>query len=133
MSFLDNLENAVKAEEARASADPEQHQRDIAARHAEQEAARASEPYSEALRKGAFTQDLLKHCRIIGHSKRILVRFTWLDTTLRLEARSKRMELTPLRDGVRAVFSEDGVEQGTEVVDLSGDAESLARRWLEAL
>jgi hypothetical protein len=100
---------------------------------AEQEAAkrRATAPAAEALRKGQFTQELLTQCVTIGHGKRMRVGMAWIGDVLRLDARAKRMELRPGTEGVEAVLFEDGVETGREAVDLDGDAEELARRWLE--
>lgn len=91
---------------------------------------RASAPYAEQLRNGAFTQTLLAQCRTIGHGMRVLVRIAWMGDTLRLEAKERRLELTPTPDGVRATFSEDGTETASEPLDLAGDAQALARRWL---
>jgi hypothetical protein len=59
------------------------------------------------------------------------VQFTWLGENLRLDAKTRRMELMPTADGIMAVFTLDGVETGRETVDpKSNDAMALARRWL---
>jgi hypothetical protein len=59
------------------------------------------------------------------------VQFTWLGENLRLDAKTKRMELMPTPDGITAVFTLDGVETGREIVDpQTHDAMALARRWL---
>jgi hypothetical protein len=60
-----------------------------------------------------------------------MVRLRWIDSTLCLEARHKRLELRPTADGIRAVYFEDGAESRAEPVDPGGDAEALVRRWLE--
>jgi len=131
MSFLDNLENNLKALENQEQKDPEKIQRDRERREAERNAALLRAPQVDALKNSAFTQELLTHCRTIGHGQRVLVRFTWIGESLRLDAKSKRLELTPAADGVTAVFSVDGVERERAAVDLqSDDAAALARRWL---
>ena len=131
MSFLDNLENNLKALENRDERDPEKIRRDQARQDAERNAARARAPYAEALKKSAFTSELLTQCRVIGHSQRVLVQFTWLGENLRLDAKTKRMELTPTPEGIVAVFSADGAEVKREKVDLErGDPTKLAQEWL---
>jgi hypothetical protein len=131
MSFLDNLENNLKALENREERDPEKLKREQDRREAERTAAVARAPHAEALRKSQFTSDLLTECRTIGHGQRVLVQFTWLGETLRLDAKTKRMELTPTPDGIVAVFSVDGAEVGRSHVDPQvDDARQLAHRWL---
>lgn len=131
MSFLDNLENNLKALESRVERDIEQIRREQAERENERERALKRAPNAEALRTGPFVQHLLTACRTIGHPLRLMVRPTWMDTTLRLEARDKKLELRPTPEGVDAVFFEEGVEKRIEAIDLKGDAEALARRWLQ--
>ena len=63
---------------------------------------------------------------------RILVQFTWLGETLRLDAKEKRLELHPTIKGVEAIYSVDGEEKRREPVNLKGNAEKLAKNWLEA-
>jgi hypothetical protein len=59
------------------------------------------------------------------------VQFAWIGEVLRLDAKAKRMELTPTTDGIFAVFSLDGEETGRAVVDpQADDAAALARRWM---
>jgi len=131
MSFLDNLENNLKALERQEERDPEKVKRDQERRESERTAALLRAPHVEALRNSAFTSDLLTACRTIGHGQRVLVRFTWLGENLRLDAKEKRMELTPTADGIMAVFSSDGVETGRVAVDpQTDDAAALARSWL---
>ena len=131
MSFLDNLENNLKALESRDEKDPEKIRRDQARQDAERNAARARAPFAEALKKSAFTSELLTHCRAVGQKQRVLVRFTWLGENLRLDANTKRMELTPTSEGIVAVFSADGAEVKREPVNVEkDDAAALAREWL---
>ena len=131
MSFLDNLENNLKALESVEEKDPEKVQREKERREADRNAALSRAPHVEALKSSAFTTELLTQCRTIGHGQRVLVRFTWIGENLRLDARNKRMELTPTPEGIVAVWSTDGLETGRSVVDPQrDDAAALARRWL---
>jgi len=127
MSFLDNLEGNLKNLESR---DEKESQRDHERREAESNAARAAAPYAEQLRDSAFTKELLNHATRLGFANRVKVHITWLGTTLRLEARDKKLELRPTPEGVSAVFVENGREVRTQPVDLRGDPERLAREWL---
>ena len=90
------------------------------------------DPNADALKKGQWTQDLLTQAVTIGHGLRMRVGMAWIGTTLRLEAKEKRMELQPGAEGIDAVFFVDGVETGREAADLAGDPGALARRWLGA-
>ncbi len=136
MSFLDNLENNLKALESRDEKDPVTLKREQERRDAERDAARLRAPYAEALKKSAFTGELLTHCRALSHemrgdAQRVLVQFTWLGEILRLDAKTKRLELIPTADGIVAVYSEDGAEIKRVRVDVGkADAAALAREWL---
>jgi hypothetical protein len=131
MSFLDNLENNLKALESRTERDPEALAREAAAREAARSAALEIAPHAEALRNGPFKDGLLTACREIGHRRRILVRPVWVDSTLRLEAGAKKLELRPTPNGVIAVFFDGGKEQESTLIDLSSDPAKVAERWLE--
>ena len=131
MSFLDNLENNLKALESREEKDPEKVKRDQERREAERNAALLRAPHVEALKNSAFTSELLAQCRTIGHGQRVLVQFTWIGESLRLDAKAKRMELTPTTKGIAVVFWLDGVETCRTTADpQADDAAALARRWL---
>lgn len=130
MSFLDNLENNLKALEALEQRDPLQMQREQEAREAAKAEALRVAPHAEALKNGRFTNELLTACRTIGHSMRTLVRFTWTGQTLRLETKDRKVELVPGAGGVEAIYYQDNQEQSREAVDLSGDGECFARQWL---
>jgi hypothetical protein len=131
MSFLDNLENNLNALERQEEKDPEKVKREHERRDSEREAALLRAPHAEALKTSAFTSELLTQCRAIGHGQRVLVQFTWLGERLRLDAKSKRMELTPTAEGITAVFSLNGEETGRDTVDPKvDDAAALAKRWL---
>jgi hypothetical protein len=131
MSFLDNLENNLKALESREERDPKAMERQAAARAAARSTALEVAPHAEALRNGPFKDALLTACRDIGHRKRILVRPVWVDSTLRLEAGPKKLELRPTPNGVLAVSFVDGKEHGSTLIDLSSDPAKLAENWLE--
>ncbi len=131
MGFLDNLENNLKALENQEERDPEKVKRDRERREADRNAALVRAPHVDALKNSAFTSELLTQCRTIGHGQRVLVQFTWIGENLRLDAKTKRMELMPTADGIVAVFSADGAETERAKVDpQSDDAAGLARRWL---
>jgi hypothetical protein len=131
MSFLDNLENNLKALENQEERDPEKVKREQDRREADRASALLRAPHAEALKKSPFTLELLTQCRAIGHGQRVLVQFTWLGETLRLDAKAKRMELAPTAEGIRAVFSVDGEETGQAPVDPQvDDPAALARLWL---
>jgi hypothetical protein len=130
MSFLDNLENNLKALESREEKDPQAAARKAAQREAARSAALEIAPHAEALRNGPFKDGLLTACRDIGHRQRILVRPVWVDSTLRLEAGVKKLELRPTPSGVLAVFFQGGVEQESIPIDLSSDPVKVAEKWL---
>jgi hypothetical protein len=131
MGFLDNLENDLKALENREEKDPETVKRDRERRETERNAALLRAPHVDALKNSPFTSELLTQCRIIGRGQRVLVQFTWIGENLRLDAKSKRMELVPTAEGIFAVLSEGGVESGRVVVDpAADDAAALAGKWL---
>lgn len=128
MGFLDNLENTLK--NAERGAEREDEKMAYVSRNAEMAALRASAPHAEALKKGQWTQDLLTHCVTLGHAQRVRVGMAWIGSTLRLEARDRRMDLQPTPDGVEAISFVDGAETGRELVDLSGDPAVLAKKWV---
>ena len=131
MSYLDNLENNLKALENQEERDPQKVKREQERREAERSAALLRAPHVEALKNSPFTLELLTQCRAIGHQQRVLVQFTWLGETLRLDAKQKRMLLTPTSEGITAVFSVDGGETGRITIQPQvDDAGELARRWL---
>lgn len=131
MSFLDNLENNLKALENREERDPEKVKRDQERREADRTAALLRAPHADALKNSPFTSELLTQCRTIGRGQRVLVQFTWLGENLRLDAKTKRMELAPTAEGITAIFSSNGEETGRATVDPQvDDPAALAKRWL---
>lgn len=132
MSFLDSLENNLKALESLEERDPEKRKRDLEARQAERDEALRVAPHVEALKSGPYTQQLLSAARATGHRLRTFVDIAWIGTTLRLDARSRRLELRPSAEGIVAVYLLDGQELRTELLDLAGSPEELILRWLES-
>ncbi len=132
VSFLDNLENNLKALEGREEKDPAQLVREQQMKDAERAAELERAPFVKALRTSPFTNELLTHCRVIGHGMRTLVIFDWVGEALRLDAKQKRLELRPTNTGIDAVYQVDGKEQSREPLDLTANAEAFARRWLES-
>ena len=86
--------------------------------------------YAEQLKKSPYPAELLTQAARVGFSLRTKVHIAWLGSTLRLEARDKRLELRPTPQGIVAGYIEDGQETRTEACDLNGSAEDLVRRWL---
>ncbi|MCL5746453.1 MAG: hypothetical protein M1541_21395 [Acidobacteria bacterium] len=128
MSFLDNLENNLKTLESQDSgAELEQQKRQ---REAQRKQAMAAAPYAEELKSGPYTAELLKQATRAGYKLRTKVHLAWIGTTLRLEARDRRLELRPTADGVIAAFLEDNRETHTRPVDLNGNPEALVNEWL---
>ena len=129
MSFLDDLENNLKSLES-----SEQGKDDAERAHRARASERAQEqavaPFAEQLKKSPFTAELLTQAARVGFSLRTKVHIAWLGSTLRLEARDKRLELRPTPQGIVAGYIEDGQETRTEACDLNGSAEDLVRRWL---
>ncbi len=132
MSYLDNLENSLKALESREERDPAQVQREMQAREDARTSAAARAPFVRALKTSAFTGQLLGGCRKLGPAKGVYVQVTWVDEALRLEVREHRLQLTPTGEGVVAVYSEGGEERRREAVDLEADGEALAAAWLNS-
>lgn len=132
MSFLDNLENNLKALESREEKDPAKQKEELARREAERQAALAAAPVAAALKTGPFTEKFLVACRAIGHQQRTMVRFTWLDSTLRLEAKERRLDLKPTAQGVEAAFFVDNEPASQRMLTLEEDPEALAKEWLSA-
>lgn len=129
MGYLDNLESTLKNLEGNKERDSAE---DRSRREHERAQAIAAAPYADALKRAPFTMALLDHATRIGFSQRTKVNIAWIGTTLRLDAKERRLELKPTGQGVIAVFSRAGQELATSPVDLKSDPEKLARQWLDA-
>ncbi|MBV9082994.1 MAG: hypothetical protein JOZ62_09980 [Acidobacteriaceae bacterium] len=126
MSFLDNLENSLKNLESREERDP------TAAQRNSEERARttAAAPWAAELKNSQFTKTLLDKAAETGHRLRTKIYVAWLDTTLRLEAKGRKLDLEPTADGIRANFVEPNGEVSHKSVDLNSDPAELIRDWL---
>jgi hypothetical protein len=129
VSFLDNLENNLKALEGREEGGLEGNRR----REAERERALAVAPWAERLKASPFTSGLMQAATVAGRQRRTKVNLLWLDTTLRLEARDHRLELRPEADGVAAVFLKENEEVRRRPVDLASDPQLLVAEWMPQL
>jgi hypothetical protein len=126
MGFLDNLEDNLKSLERQEERDVSAHER----REAERADALAAAPWAEKLKGSSFTSDLMNKATEAGHHIRTKVYIAWLGTTLRLEARGRKLELRPTANGVQAFFLEGPDEIKSRTVDLGGDAGELVHEWL---
>lgn len=129
MSFLDNLENNLKALESREEGGLEESRR----REAERERTLAAAPWAEKLKASPYTSKLMQQATVAGRQKRIKVNLLWIGTTLRLEARDHRLELRPEPNGISAVFLRENEELKRETLDLSGDPQTLVAEWMPLL
>jgi hypothetical protein len=129
MGFLDNLENSLKSLERADERDTSAHDR----RQSERESALAVAPWAEKLKASPYTADLMNKAAEAGHRIRTKVYMAWLGTTLRLEARGRKLELRPMPEGIRAVFLDGTDELRSEPVDLDSDPGKLVNEWLELL
>jgi hypothetical protein len=130
MSFLDALESNLKNLEAQDERDPVRAAENRRRREDDRTKALAVAPVAEELKNGKFTAALLDHAVRIGHAQRTKVQITWIDTTLRLQAKERRLELRPTTDGVTVVFHGDNRDQDARPLDLNSDPEALAHEWL---
>lgn len=127
MSFLDSLENNLKALESREERDPREGER----RQEERQRALAEAPWAEKLKGSAFTETLLLKATQAGHRLRAKVYIAWLGNTLRLEMKERKLDLRPTAGGVVAVFSTNGVEEPPQPVHLDADPGALLDAWLK--
>ena len=126
MGFLDNLENSLKNLESQEERDPNTERR----REEERARAVAIAPWAEQLKESGFTKLLLDLAAQRGHRLRTKIYFAWLDTTLRLEARGRKLDLEPTPEGIRANFIEPDGKVLHRSVDLNGDPSQLLDNWL---
>lgn len=124
MSFLDNLENNLKALESLEPGGIDDRKR----REAEKAAEIASAPWAERLKSSAYVSKLMRDLTRASYSRRMKVNFVWIGRSLRLEALDERVELQPRPTGVEAVFSDRRIP-----VNLEGEPDALIQTWLEML
>jgi hypothetical protein len=127
MSFLDNLENNLKALESAEESGPHDNSR----RDRLRAEALAAAPWAERLRKAPFTQTLMQQATIAGRPRRLKVNLMWIDTKLRLEARGNRLELRPGAKGITAVFMHGADDVRRIPIDLAAaDPQKLVNDWM---
>jgi hypothetical protein len=129
MSFLDNLENNLKALESREEGGIDEGKR----REQDKARAKASAPWAERLKQDPWTQNLMQRATKAGYQRRTKVNLAWIGTTLRLEARGHRLELRPQPDGIAAVFLHGTEESKQQPVDLKKDSQKLVAEWMVIL
>jgi hypothetical protein len=129
MSFLDNLENNLKALESRDEGGLDENRR----RDRDRELAIAAAPWAERLKSEPFAGKLMQQATVAGRQSRTKVNLMWIGTTLRLEARGHRLELRAGPKGIAAVFLKGSEEVGREPVDLSGDPAKITSKWMAVL
>jgi hypothetical protein len=129
MSFLDNLEDNLKALENRDEGGIDESRR----RDAERDRALAAAPWAERLKSGTFVPALMQQATAAGYKRRIKINLMWIGTTLRLEARGHRLELRPEPKGVVAVFL-NGIDEVRRVpVNLANSPQKLVAEWMPIL
>ena len=128
MSFLDNLENSLRSLEN--GADQEDAGREKDRRKLDVAVQKAIAPWAEQLKKSPFTEELMKVATREGFKSKTKVYITWLGSTLRFEARERRLELRPAANGVFAVFLNNAEETGSRSIELEGDPAALVHEWL---
>ena len=124
MSFLDNLENNLKALEAQDQGGVDDRKR----REAEKNQALAAAPWAEKLKSSPYVAKLMRDVTRAGFSRRMKVNIVWIGRTLRLEALEQRMELQPSARGIEAVIGDRRIP-----VDLESDPDKLIITWMEFL
>lgn len=126
MSFLDSLENNLKALESTEQSGLDEHKR----RESDRQRTAAAAPWADELKKSAYTQALIQQATRAGYQLRTKVNLVWLGTTLRLEARDHRLELRPAADGIAVVYLKNGAELKRETIDLQGKPEAILGEWV---
>jgi hypothetical protein len=130
MGFLDNLENSLKSLESQGERDGSER-----LRQAEERNRRSAEaPWADQLRQSEFSRKLFDDAAAAGHRLRTKIYIAWLDTTLRLEARGRRLELRPTPKGIVAAFipepREGAAAETVRPLALDTDPAELLREWL---
>jgi hypothetical protein len=129
MSFLDSLENNLKALEGKEAPGFEDHKR----RESERRRTASVAPWAERLKTSPYTQALMQQATRAGYRIRTKVNFVWIGAMLRLEARGYRLELHPAADGVQAICLRGADELKRDTIDLSGSPDALLSEWVSLL
>jgi hypothetical protein len=129
MSFLDSLENNLKALEGNEPSGLDDRKR----KEIERQRVAAAAPWVEKLKTSPYTQTLMEQASRAGYQIRTKMSFVWLSGTLRMEARGHRFELRPTPDGILAVHLKGNQELKRQKVDLGGSPEALLKGWMAVL
>ena len=129
MDFLDNLENTLKNLESREERDTAAHRQ----RQSERARMLAEAPWAEKLKNSEYTKKLFDVAAAAGHRIRAKIYMAWFDTTLRLEAKSRTLEIRPTATGIVAEFTNSQGKPVQRKVDLGGKPEELINDWLEGV
>jgi hypothetical protein len=129
MSFLDSLENNLKALEGTEPSGLDDRKR----KEIERQRAAASAPWAEKLKRAAYTKAMMERASRAGYQVRVKVDIIWLGDTLRMEARGHRFELRPTPEGILAVQLKGKDELKRELIDLAGAPEALLDGWMTVL
>jgi len=121
MSFLDNLENNLKALESTEPTGMEDQKR----REAQKRDAIAASPWAEKLKISPWVEKFMRDLTRAGFSRRTKINFAWIDRILRAEALDQRLEIVPTPKGIEAVWEDRRVP-----VDLAGEPDKLIQEWL---
>jgi hypothetical protein len=124
MSFLDNLENNLKALESQEQGGIDDRKK----REAEKTQAIAAAPWADRLKHSPYLAKLMRDVTRAGFSRRMKVNFVWIGRTLRLEAIEQRLELDPTVRGIEAVIEDRRIP-----VDLEGNPDELILTWMKIL
>ena len=126
MSFLDNLENSLKSLERQDERDPTQGVR----REEDRARTLAAAPWAEQLKNSTYTKDLFEKAALAGHKLRTKIYMAWFDTTLRLEAKGRTLELRPTPGGIVSEYETPSGEPVKHSVDLESNPDELLNHWL---
>lgn len=129
MSFLDNLESSLKNLESREERDPQEGRK----RSDDRARVLSAAPWAQKLKTASYTKELLDKAVAAGHKVRTKVYMVWFDTTLRLEARQRTLELRPTPDGIVAYYLNVKDEPVSKPVDLEGHPDQLLQEWFETI
>lgn len=124
MSFLDNLENNLKALESTESDGLEDQKR----REANKRDAIAAAPWADKLKSSPWVAKFMRDLTRAGFSRRTKINFAWIDRILRAEALDERLEIVPTPKGIEAVWADRRLP-----VDLAGEPDKLIQEWLRVV
>jgi hypothetical protein len=124
MSFLDNLENNLKALESTEATGMDDQKR----REAQKRDAIAAAPWAEKLKSSPWVTKFMRDLTRAGFSRRTKINFAWIDRILRAEALDERLEIVPTPNGIEAVWADRRTP-----VDLEAEPDRLIQDWLQVV